>query len=90
MSKGAYDVFSLMINFLSNDRQPKHVTIGLFEITKTLRQALAKSLKKLLDKYGLRKKIIVYVKDEGSNLNAMTNALKFVVNCESFGLKESF
>jgi hypothetical protein len=27
-----------------------------------------------LDKYGLRKKFITYVKDEGFNLNAMTNA----------------
>jgi hypothetical protein len=26
----------------------------------------------LLDKYNLRTKIIVYVKDEGSNFNAMT------------------
>jgi hypothetical protein len=43
----------------------------------------------LLDKYGLRKKIIAYVKDEGSNLNVMTNVLKFVLNCESFGIKES-
>ncbi len=56
--------------------------IGLFETIETTRQALAKKLTKLLDKYGLRKKIIAYVKDEGSNLNAMTSALKFVVNCE--------
>jgi hypothetical protein len=43
----------------------------------------------LLDKYGLQKKIIAYVKNEGSNFNAMTIALK-VVNCEHLGLKESF
>jgi hypothetical protein len=44
-----------------------------------------------LDKYGLRKKnIIVYVKDEGSNLNAMIGVLKYVVNYESFGLEENF
>ncbi len=64
--------------------------IGLFAAPKTLKQALAKSLTKLLDKYGLGKKFITYVKDEGSNLNAMTGALKFVINCESLGLKESF
>jgi hypothetical protein len=46
-------------------------------------------LTKLLDKYGLKKKINTYVKDDGSNLNAMTVALK-VVNCEFFGLEESF
>ncbi len=51
---------------------------------------MAKSLTKLLDKYGLRKQIIAYVKDEGFNLNAMTNALKFVVNCELFGLEKNF
>jgi len=65
MSKGAYDVFALVINFLSSDWQPKHVTIGLFEATNTIGQALARSLIELLDKYGLRKKIITYVKNEG-------------------------
>jgi hypothetical protein len=51
---------------------------------------LARSLIELLDKHGLRKKIIAYVKDEGSNLNAMITALKAIVNCEYLGLKESF
>jgi hypothetical protein len=50
------------------------VAIGLFEATKTTRQALAKRLTKLLDKYNLRKKIIVYVKDERSNINVMISA----------------
>ncbi len=45
---------------------------------------------KLFDQYGLRNKIIAYVKDEGSNLNTMTIALKFVVKYEIFGLDESF
>ncbi len=45
------------------------MTINLFETTETIGQASTKSLTKLLDKYGLRKKIIVYVKDKGSNLN---------------------
>jgi len=79
-----------VINFLSSDWQPKHVIIGLFEVTKTIRQALAKSLIELLDKYGLRKNIISYFKDEGSILNAMIGALKSIVNCESLGLEESF
>jgi hypothetical protein len=71
---------------LSNDWQPKYVTIGLFEATKTTSQTLAKSLTKLLDKYGLRKKTIVYVKNEGLNFNAMIVALKVIVNYESLGL----
>ncbi len=64
--------------------------ISLFEAIKTIRQALAKILIELLNKYGLREKIIVYVKDEGSNLNAMIGALKFVVNFEPFELEENF
>ncbi len=51
---------------------------------------MAKILIELLNKYGLRKKIIAYVKDEGSNFNAMISVLKFVVNCELFGLEKSF
>jgi hypothetical protein len=66
------------------------VAIDLFEVKKITRQALAKSLTKLLDKYGLRKKIVAYVKDEGSNLNVMIVTLKCVLSYESLGLKESF
>jgi hypothetical protein len=62
----------------------------LFEATKIIGQALARSMTKLLDKYNLRKNIIVYVKDEGSNFNTMTIALKVIINYESFGLEENF
>jgi hypothetical protein len=47
-------------------------------------------LKELLDSYGLNKKIIAYVKDEGTNLNSITTDLEFVVNCEVLGLEKSF
>ncbi len=90
MFEGVYVIFALMINFLGNDWQPKHVTIGLFDVTNNTGQTLVRSLTMLLDKYGLRKKIIAYVKDKGSNINAMTVALKVVVNCEFLGLEESF
>jgi hypothetical protein len=43
-------------------------------MTETIDQALARSLTKLLDKYNLRKNISAYVKDEGSNFNAMNIA----------------
>ncbi len=42
----------------------------------------------MLNKFGLRKKLITYVKDEGSNLNAMIFA--FVINFETLNLQESF
>jgi hypothetical protein len=90
MSKGAHDVFILVIYFLGSNWKPKHVTLGFFEAVKTTREALAKNLIELFNAYGLRNKIITYVKDEGSNLNILTNALKFVVKCENLVLKESF
>jgi hypothetical protein len=69
---------------------PKNITIGLFGTFETLVQALAKSLQNLLEQYDLAKKIIAYVKDEGSIFYVLTNALKSTVNCESLGLKKSF
>jgi hypothetical protein len=90
MSKGAHDVFILLIKFLGSNWKPKHVTFGLFKVPKIIGQALARNLIELLDAYGLRNKNITYVKDEGSNLNTLTNALKFVVKCETLGLKERF
>jgi hypothetical protein len=90
MSKGAYDIFSLVINFLNENWEPKKLTIGIFEAIKTTSQALARNLRDLLDFYGLNKKINVYVKDEGENFNSMTRVVKFVVSNEVLGLEESF
>jgi hypothetical protein len=62
----------------------------LFEVIETFGHALAWNLTDLLDKSSLKIKTITYVKDEGSNMNVMTSTLKFVVNCETIGLQESF
>jgi len=53
-------------------------------------KTLGKNLIKLLDSNALRRKIIVYVKVEGSNLNAITITLKSIVNCDVLGLEEIF
>jgi len=90
MSKGVCDVFILVIIFLGSDWKPKHVTLGLFEAVEIIKHTLIRILIELLDGYGLRNKIIAYVKDEGSNGNTLINALKFVVKCETLGLDESF
>jgi len=36
------------------------------------------------------KKIIFYVKNEGSNLNIMIIAMKSIMKCETLGLNENF
>jgi hypothetical protein len=35
MLKGAQDVFVIVVNFISNDWEAKHVTIYLFEVSNT-------------------------------------------------------
>ncbi len=70
--------------------ETKHVILGLFEIVETIGQTLAINLIELLVTYVLRNKIIAYVKDEGSNLNTLTNVLNFVFKCETLSLEESF
>jgi hypothetical protein len=41
MNKGVFDTFALVINFLTLDWEPKHVTLGLFEAKGTTRVNLA-------------------------------------------------
>jgi hypothetical protein len=36
MSKGALEIFALVINFLTLDWESKHVTLGLFEKNNTI------------------------------------------------------
>ena len=85
MSKGAQDTFALVVNFLSADWEPMHVIVGLFEANDTTCVALAVQLRLPLEKFDLTKKVIYYVKDEGTNLGTMTQALKTVVSCDVLG-----
>jgi hypothetical protein len=38
----------------------------------------------------LTKKVFIYVKDEGANLNIVIVVLKLVISCETSGVVESF
>lgn len=60
--------------------------INLFKETKTIGQTLARNLIKLLDQFGLIKKIIAIVKNEGSSMINVSFVLKFIVSYEIFGL----
>jgi len=82
------DLFFLY--FFRKCLETKKINIELFEALKTTRQTLTRNLIELLDQYGLRKNIIAYVKNEGLNLNALTNVFNFVVWCEIFGLEKHF
>ncbi len=62
MSKGAHDVFALVINFLNEEQQPQHIIIRLFEANESTKQAMARNLIELLDQYDLRKKIVTMLR----------------------------
>jgi hypothetical protein len=62
MSKGALDIFSLVIIFLTLDWEPKHVTIGLFEAKDITIINLVNQLQVLFEEYELINKIICYLK----------------------------
>ncbi len=53
--------------FLGIWLETKTSNLGLFEVAKITRQVLVRNLIDLLDAHGLRNKIIIYVKNEGSN-----------------------
>jgi hypothetical protein len=44
MSKGAHDIFTLVVNFLETNWQPKDVIIGFFKASETTKQVFVKSL----------------------------------------------
>ncbi len=44
MSKGAHDIFALVIKILKANWQPRHITLELFATTNTIKQNLAKNL----------------------------------------------
>jgi hypothetical protein len=54
MLKGAmHDMFIVVINFISNNWEVKHVTIGLFEVNETNGMAMAPNLNNFLISYSL-------------------------------------
>jgi hypothetical protein len=65
MSKGAHDIFVLVIHFLGSHWQPKYVIIGLFEAIENIGQALVNNLTKLFNQYGLKKKLLHMSKMRG-------------------------
>jgi len=64
--------------------------MDLLKLSKLLTKSWQQYLTNHFYHYSLWKNIIVYVKDEGSNLNVMIITLDNFVSCEVMGLEESF
>lgn len=75
MSTCSFDIFTLVINFLSPQWEPHHVIMGLFGANDITKVGSARQLKGLLERFQLTFKILCYVKNEGTNLETMTTTL---------------
>jgi hypothetical protein len=73
------NTFALVVNFINNYWHPFHVIVGVFELQNIDGVAMANQVNILLDSFGSLNKVIAYVKDKSSNLNTLTNVLKFMV-----------
>jgi hypothetical protein len=87
--QSAHDIFALVTKKFKAWLTTKACCYWYVWSNRSYSQTLTKNLTKLLDKYGLTKKILAYVKDEASNLNVVT-ILRYVMSCECLGLEESF
>jgi hypothetical protein len=58
MSKGARNIFVMIVNFLSTNWEPKHITIGLFDANDTNGATMAVKLKHIFDKFAFTHKIV--------------------------------
>jgi hypothetical protein len=90
MSRVGYDTFLMVVNFVNIFWEPIHVIVRVFEVQNTIDETIKNQVKILLDSFGLLNKVITYVKNEGSNLNTLTNALKYVFSCSLLQLFTSF
>ncbi len=63
-----WDVFVVMVNFISSDWEVKHVTIKLFEVDDKSGIPMVPKLQRLLDRFSLTLKVLTFVKDERTNL----------------------
>jgi hypothetical protein len=76
-----YNKFDMVVTFINNYWDPTHVIVGVIEMQNISNVAMENEVKILFHSFDLVDKTIVYVKDEGLNLNTLTNALKSIVSC---------
>jgi hypothetical protein len=58
---------------LNSSWEHTHVIVQVFEVQNTTCAIMANRVKIIFDSFGLLDKVIIYVKNKGSNLNTLTN-----------------
>lgn len=77
-----FDTFTMVMNFVDNEWQLQHVTVGLFKASNALGGTFAEIVKCLLQTF----EPTTYVKDKGANLTTLVVALSSMVTCKPLGL----
>jgi hypothetical protein len=72
----------MVMNFVDNEWQLQHVTVGLFKASNALGGTFAEIVKCLLQTF----EPTTYVKDKGANLTTLVVALSSMVTCKPLGL----
>jgi hypothetical protein len=79
-----------VVNYINKSGVPCHIIAGIFEVQKTIKTTMVLQLKDLLFHFNLCDKVIVYVKDKGTNLNILTNSLTIIVSCVPLMLPQPY
>ncbi len=74
MFHAKHGTFAMMVNFINDEWELVHILVGIFEVQNTLGATMATQVKMLMNSSSLFNKVIVYVKDKGSNLATLTFA----------------
>jgi hypothetical protein len=64
--------------------------IDLFKAPTIFRATFVKIVMYLLVQFQFIDKVLVYIKDEGSNVNTLENALSIVISCKLLEFKKPF
>jgi hypothetical protein len=80
----------MVVNFINSFWEPIHVIVGVCEMKNIIGASMANHVNFILDSFGLLDKLIAYVKDKGSNMNTLINALKSIVSYSHFQLPTPF
>jgi hypothetical protein len=80
MNETRFDTSVLVVNFIDYAWVPINATFGVFETPNIMPKGNpCRICEAFFNKIQLTKKVITYVKNEGSNLNTLATTLSFVV-----------
>ena len=96
MSRGAEDIFDIIVLGMDDEFRQHHVHLSLIEVKDTQSDVLVQHLTDILTKYNLTQKNIACVKDGGSTLQTCSEhdtiswMIQDIVSCSELGMDSCF